>query len=214
MLHLTATMNIIDLTRTYTRGMPTYPGDPIPELKPIASIGIDGFVDHLVTTGMHVGTHIDAPLHMIEGGKKISEIKPDRFFGRGVCINAEGVKDIAENVLENVELKQGDIVLVHTGFDKQFPGRAYFEDYPVLTEGFGKALVEAGVSMVGTDTPSPDKDPFVVHKILLSNGVLIIENLTNLKMLLELERFDVVALPTKFDTEASFARVVAMVSEN
>lgn len=166
MLHLTATMNIIDLTRTYTRGMPTYPGDPIPELKPIASIGIDGFVDHLVTTGMHVGTHIDAPLHMIEGGKKISEIKPDRFFGRGVCINAEGVKDIAENVLENVELKQGDIVLVHTGFDKQFPlGEAdviFFYLSPKAARLIQERLsteVRAGTRVVSNAFPLPDWIP-------------------------------------------------------
>lgn len=49
--------------------MPVYPGDPKPTLEQVAFIAKDTFNDHKLTTVMHVGTHIDAPLHMIANGK-------------------------------------------------------------------------------------------------------------------------------------------------
>ena len=81
-------MKYIDLTHTFTASMPTYPGDPIPELKQIADFHNQGYTDWQVTTGMHVGTHIDAPLHMIPGGKRLSEMPIETFFGRGCLIDA------------------------------------------------------------------------------------------------------------------------------
>lgn len=65
--------------------------------------------------------------------------------------------------------------------------------------------------MVGTDTPSPDKSPYLIHKILLKGDVLIIENLTNLESLLSHSEFEVIALPIRFEAEASPIRVVAKV---
>jgi arylformamidase len=67
-------MQLIDLTQTFGSMMPVYPGDPAPELKQITTIETHGFTDHQLTTAMHVGTHMDAPLHMIAGGKKIAEM--------------------------------------------------------------------------------------------------------------------------------------------
>jgi len=49
----------------------------------------------------------------------------------------------------------------------------------------------------------------VVHKILLSAEVLIIENLTNLEALLGIDAFDVVALPANLQCEAAPIRVIA-----
>jgi len=61
------------------------------------------------------------------------------------------------------------------------------------------------------DTPSPDGPPFPVHKALLSEHILIIENLTNLDKLLEVNRFRVLAVPLKLKADAAPARVIAEV---
>ncbi len=198
----------IDLTQTFTVEMPVYPGDLKSELKQIATIEKEGFIDHEIRTGMHVGTHMDAPLHMIANGKKISDFAPDKFFGRGVLIDARGKEKIDADLLANIQA--GDIVLVLTGFGNKFREAVYYEKYPELTEIFARKLVELKVKIVGADTPSPDRPPFAVHKILLSNEVLILENLTNLEQLIG-KQFEVFALPAKFDTEAAPARVVARI---
>lgn len=185
--------------------MPVYPGDIVPSLQPVEQ---DGIMDHKLITGMHVGTHMDAPLHMIPGGKKISEVLTDKFVGPGKLIDARERQEIDANLL--AEVRPGDIVLVLTGWGAKFRDADYYETYPVLTESFAKKLVELQVKVVGLDTSSPDKEPYAIHKILLGAEILIIENLTNLESLVG-QNFEVIALPAKLDTDAAPTRVIAKV---
>lgn len=209
----TRMVKLIDLTHTFGKQMPVYPGDALPELRQIAVVGKDDFTDHQLTTGMHVGTHMDAPWHMLEGGERLSEISVERFFGRGRLIDARGASKVDADRLNGVPLQKGNVVIVMTGWGEKFRDPDYYTQYPELSEGFAEALVRAGVSIVGMDTPSPDRPPFRVHKILLGAGVLIIENLTNLDRLIDVPQFDVIALPMKLDTDAGPVRVVARVGE-
>ena len=64
--------------------------------------------------------------------------------------------------------------------------------------------------MIGMDMCSPDKPPFPIHKILLGNDILIIENLTNLQQLSG-KRFTVYAFPAKFQLDGALVRVVVEV---
>jgi kynurenine formamidase len=202
-------MHPIDLTHRFTQHMPVYPGDPPARLEPIAHIGKDEYNMYCLCSGMHVGTHIDAPLHMIAGGKFICDMPVTQFFGRGRLIDARGQRSIAQDLLQAADISAGDIVLILTGWYHRFGDDTYYTDYPELLPDFARQLVKIGVSIVGLDTPSPDRSPFVVHKILLSAEVLIIENLTNLEALLGIDEFDVVALPAKLHCEAAPVRVVA-----
>ena len=202
-------MRTIDLTHTFDDGMPVYPGDPASHLSQIATIEKDGFTDHILETGLHVGTHMEAPLHMIEGGKYLSDIPPERFTGRGRLINAVGRSEIGAELLDGIEIGAGDIVLVMTGHAAKFRGDDYYTSFPELTEGFAQRLTASGVSIVGMDTPSPDSPPFAVHKILLGGNVLIIENLTNLEALEGVDNFTVTALPMKLHADAAPVRVIA-----
>lgn len=61
--------------------------------------------------------------------------------------------------------------------------------------------------------PGPDLDkPWVTHKILLENEILILENLTNLDQLINIKDFEVIALPTKLQADAAPLRVIARIS--
>ncbi|QQR55212.1 cyclase family protein [Candidatus Peregrinibacteria bacterium] len=202
-------MKRIDLTHTFTHDMPVYPGDSQPELIETADDYEGGKIIHYqLKTSMHVGTHMDAPLHMLPNGKRINEYDVDHFFGRGHLIDARG-KAIDLDLLEGQSISKGDIVLILTGFSKIFGTPEYYESYPEISETFASKMVELGVHIVGTDTPSPDRSPFAIHKILLGSDILIIENLTHLEALLGQEPFTVTALPVKFDAEAAPVRVVA-----
>lgn len=204
-------MKYIDLTHTFTDGMPVYPGDSRPELVQVAYPERQGYTGYRITTGMHVGTHIDAPLHMLEGGARISDLASEKFFGRGCLIDARGESIIDVQLLEKSKIKAGDIVLVLTGFSEKFHDPDYYTGYPVLTEKFARKLIERNVKMIGLDTPSPDYSPFTLHKLLLGHDILIIENLTNLHALVGVSRFDVIALPMKIDAEAAPASVIAQI---
>lgn len=201
-------MNLVDLTHSFTEQMPVYAGDAEPEIKQTAFLSSDGYNDFSLTSGMHVGTHIDAPLHFIEGGKKMSEIPVQQFFGRGRLVDARGEMTIYAGLLDKIDLKANDIVLVLTGLSAEYRTPKYFVNYPEVTEDFAEKLIDKGVVMLGLDTCSPDKEPYEIHKILLSKDVLIAENLTNLESLIGKE-FSVIALPLKIDAEAGLARILA-----
>ena len=74
--------------------MPVYPGDPKASLEQVAHIEKDTYNDHKISTVMHVGTHMDAPLHMIANGKTIDELDPAKFIGDGIVINVQGKQKV------------------------------------------------------------------------------------------------------------------------
>lgn len=201
--------HLIDLSHTFDDAMPVYPGDPCARLYQTASVRKDGYTDHKIESGMHVGTHMDAPLHMIDDGLHICDIPLPSFTGQGHLIDARGKTRIDADLLSGRELHAGDIVLVWTDWSLKFREPSYYLDYPELTENFAKAMVAAGISLVGLDTPSPDREPFPVHKILLTRNVLIIENLTNLSALTAFKNFKIHAYPVKYKSDGAPVRVIA-----
>src|SRR6266404_4231222 len=171
----------LDLTYNFIDGMTVWPGDPAPQIQQISTVAKDGVAHFEVKTGMHAGTHIDSPAHMLMGGKMLSEYPPEKFFGRGVCLDARGKKSADAELLLNVQINKGDIVLVCFGWSSEFGQDEYYLNYPEISESLATRLVELGASIVGSDTCSPDRAPYRTHKILLGRDVLIMENLTNLE---------------------------------
>lgn len=206
-------MKILDLTHSFTDKMPVYPGDPQPSLKQVAYLDKDGYNDHLLNTVIHVGTHMDAPLHMIKNGKKMDEIDPNVFFGKGVLIDAKSKSKVDITLLDGIKIEDNSIVLIYTGYGEKYRTQAYFENYPTITEDFARQMVNLHVKIVGMDFLSPDQPPFPTHKILLGHEILIIENLTNLDKLLGINKFEVIALPAKLHADAAPVRVIAKIIE-
>lgn len=204
--------------------MPVYPGDPEPELMALSSLKRDGVLSSQLTTGLHVGTHIDAPAHMTAGGQQLADIPTDQLAGRGVLIDARDKPSITATLLHGVELQSNDIVLVWTGWSHRFREPAYFTNFPVFEEAFAERLVDAGIALVGVDTASPDAvvdeaelangEPagfYPIHQLLLGSGILVAENLTNLDQLAKVENFEVIALPLRIAADGAPARIVARI---
>ena len=205
-------MKIIDLTHKFGSSIPVYPGDPKASLTQTAFIDKDTYNDHRLVTQMHAGTHIDAPWHMIDDRKRIDQLPPESFIGKGVLINADGEKEIGLDILGSLEINSESIVLIHTGFDKYYGEPKYFEDSPFLSVELANFFVEKKVKMVGLDFAGPDIDPsWPTHKILLSAEILIIENLVNLKELNGIKDFEIIALPINLKSDGAPARVIARI---
>ncbi len=204
-------MKIIDLTVTVDENTPVYPGDPKIVFESITDFEKYGMNDHKVSFGIHNGTHIDAPWHMVADGKKLDEILVEQFVGRGKLVE---VKDKKFNLgaVKQAGIEASDIVLFNTGMSEVFHQPEYFNDRPQMSEEIANFLVERKVKMVGVDMCSPDKEPFPVHRILLGAEILIIENLTNLDELTGKE-FTVYALPLKLQLDGAPARVIAEIDE-
>lgn len=200
---------IIDLTQMIEENMPVYPGTEMVKLRQIKYLKTDNHNNHKLETSMHVGTHIDGPMHMTESKKYISDFPIDSFIGNGCVIDVRN-KNVIEMKAEYEEIiPQGSIVLLYTGFDKQYGSEEYYTEHPLVSEEFANLLVKKHVKILGMDMASPDRMPFDIHKILLGNGVLIIENLTNVNELVNIGEFEVMAFPLKLKADGSMLRVVA-----
>ena len=145
-------MQIFDLTHTFKEAMPVYPGDPAPELRCVAQVAAGGITKYEVATGMHVGTHMDAPLHMVEGGSYLSDFPAEQFLGRGVLLDARGKSTIGAEILKGIDLRRGDIAVIMTGLSEGYHSSQYVSSYPEITPALAQALVEGGISIVGMDT--------------------------------------------------------------
>src|SRR5688572_11815412 len=137
---------IIDLSVPLNQTTPVYPGDPPTRFTPAGVFAKDGYNDHLVSVGTHVGTHIDAPWHMLKDGKKLSDFQADRFIGRGRYVKAKNGYDLA--ALQAAKISRGDIVLFHTGMAKHFnKPDFYYHDFPEMSVEIANYLIKQKVSM-------------------------------------------------------------------
>jgi len=201
----------IDLSHRLNNDTPAYPGDTEIKISINDTIVKNGYLGHRLQLGSHSGTHIDAPAHMIAGAKTLDKFGVETFVGRGCYIFLENRQFTIESV-KNADLKPGDIVIFDTQSSYHFKDQEYFTDYPVMDEEIAKYLVDMKVKMVGVDTCSVDNQPdFPIHKLLLRNDILIIENLTNVEQLTGYSP-RIYALPIKLDVDGAPARVIAEVN--
>jgi kynurenine formamidase len=202
---------IIDLSQTIVDNLPVFPGDEALKLAQNRFLSQDHYNDHHLATGMHAGTHIDGPMHLTDSREYISDLPVDVFIAPGVCIDVRDQPVIDWLPEYAPRLQENCILLLYTGWDRLCGQAEYFENYPILTPAFGQILVDKKIKMLGLDSPSPDRPPYAVHKLLLTHGILIIENLTNLDQLAGSNEFEVIALPLKIKADSAPARVVARV---
>ena len=202
-------MKYIDLSHEINHGMPVYPGDMKVSLVQEKSVERDGYTVYSFSSGLHAGTHIDCPMHLLSNDRTMAEYPLECFAGRGCLIDVRGESVIDYKKEYDNRINQGDIVLIFTGNDEFYDSERYFNNHPVITEKLAHFLVSRGIKALGVDMPSPDFPPFPIHKLFFNNGILILENLTNLKQLLRIEHFEVFAAPLKICAEASPTRVFA-----
>lgn len=203
-------LSYIDLSLPLTNQTQVFPGDPLVTISPVCGIDKDGFSVHSFHFGGHSGTHIDAQSHFVVGGKHINEYPLEKFVAPGIVVDARGKNVIDIDSMVNIRLKKGYAVLFWTDYVLQYEEPTYYESYPSIGKSLAERLVSEGVSLIGIDGPSVDREPYPIHKLLLSNDILIIENLANLEKVYR-KKFRVMAFPIQVPTDGVPVRVVAEV---
>ncbi|KUO94769.1 cyclase family protein [Ferroacidibacillus organovorans] len=148
-----------------------------PHFAQTASFSTHGFQETRVSLDVHTGTHVDAPLHMVEGGAPIEAIGLERLVTTCRVLNLTHVEDaIAREDLEPFAIQAGEFLLFQTrnsareGFD---PGFVF------LNESGAKYLAEIGIAGVGIDALGIERsqEGHPTHKALFSANVVILEGL-------------------------------------
>ena len=152
--------------------MVTYPGDPEVRLERTSSIA-DGAAANVskLNFGVHSGTHVDAPLHFIDGAAGADALPLDVLNGPCEVVEAARLDESAvESVPEGTER-----VLFKTP-NSELWAKDYFDtEFELLDGAAARALVDRRVRLVGVDYLSVgDED---AHHALLGAGVVPIEGL-------------------------------------
>ena len=106
----------------------------------------------------------------------------------------------------------GAKIIYETGWHRQFGAENFFSDFPSLTQDAARYLVSRGIRMLGMDTPTPSRDWFEVHHILLAKDaeIVIVEALANLDRVPD--RIEFIGFPLNFTgRDGSPIRAVAVV---
>ncbi len=196
-------MRVVDLTHTFTNGMPVFPGLPAPAFEPIANVETDGYAMTSYRMLNHIGTHVDAPAHQIAGGDTLDEIGLERLVTDALTIDVSqrkphGAVPLAELEPQLGKVRAGDIVLFYSNNARNYGTDAYWTGWSYPDADAARALIDCGISAIGFDGPSADpvdSTTFDLHRIWLSAGRMIIENVNNLDQLPE--RAPIVVAPMK-----------------
>lgn len=176
-------MEIIDITVGIRNGMLVWPGDEAVKIGWENRIA-DGGPSNVssIHVGAHVGTHIDMPLHFIDGAANLDDLDLSLMIGLVTVVEVPEEKtSIDADFLEELGLKNVTRLLFKTGNSKMWddPSHSFVTDYVALEGGAAQWLVDHGCRLVGIDYLSiaPYDDSTTPHEILLSNNVIIIETL-------------------------------------
>jgi kynurenine formamidase len=201
-------MRLVDLSHPIADGMPVYPGDEPVALVRHRTRAKDGYTDHRLTAGCHVGTHVDGPMHLTASDARVAELPLEHFCGRALCLDVRGRDPVTLAADELAAIAPGDRLLLATGFDARYGTGEYYAEHPVVAPALAEALVARGIALLGVDAPSPDRSPFPVHRLLLGAGIPILENL-RLAALPAGVPFELLAFPLRLDADSSPVRAVA-----
>jgi arylformamidase len=175
-------MRIYDVTVGISPQMPVWPGDPGVQLERVEAIaeGANANVSRL-TCGVHTGTHVDAPLHFIDGAPAVETLPLKLLTGRAYVVHLPTAKVIDEATLESAGLPpRTRRVLFKTRNSELWAKEKAFQTNFVAVDASGaRWLVRKGVQLVGVDylSVAPYGQSKETHHVLLEAGVVVIEGL-------------------------------------
>jgi kynurenine formamidase len=207
---------IIDLTAEIYDNAPTMPMDPKCSVSEHCNLDTLGYNLARITLSTHQGTHLDAPFHFFDEGETVDKISLYKCIVRAIKVDLT-YKKPKENISIEDVLKyepfvdRGISLLFYTGWDKLYPKKEFFSDFPYVSKELAQWLAEKKVGLIGLDFPCPNiTDWKIIHEILLGNSVLIVEGLVNMEELGEGE-FTFFALPLKIrGRDGSPVRAIAI----
>lgn len=171
-------MRLIDVTVPIRDGMPVYTDNPGVHLERARSIASGDEVNiSRLDFGVHTGTHVDAPLHFIEGGAGAETIDPSILIGEAHVVDATALRDdIDADALASLDVPAGvERLIFKTPNSELWSLDEFTHDFIRFVESGARRLVEGGVRLVAIDYLSIGDAG--AHNVFLGNGVVPLEGL-------------------------------------
>ncbi|MCL1829082.1 MAG: cyclase family protein, partial [Oscillospiraceae bacterium] len=156
-------LRFYEMSHVWTCDAPSYPGQADVAMHRGVKHSQHGVLAWHISTSMHTGTHMNAPLHMVQRADDLAAVDPARFFGNGVVLDIPkgSFETVCASDLEAAApVREGDIVVINTRWHHKYSDSLeYFGEAPGLTEDAALWLIAKKVKLVAVDTPFIDCPP-------------------------------------------------------
>jgi arylformamidase len=202
---------IIDISVPTGDATAIWPGSPGFEISRHLEIKTgDDANASAIQMDVHAGTHVDAPLHFVEGGKDVEDIGLSPFIGSAVVVDISQRGAIEASELESLGVPLAtERLLMRTNGNSEWFAAPFDPDATALAASAARWVVERGMKLVGIDGLSIQRfaDGPETHQILLGGGVCVLEGLDLRDA--SPGTYDLVCLPLRLqNAEAAPARAI------
>ena len=189
----------MDVTVPLFNGMAGWPGDPpfhaefIHDMKQGAENNLTA-----ISTCAHIGTHMDAPLHFVDGAASIDQAPLDVLIGPARVIRIENPNQVHKDEVRRANIQAGERILFRTrNSDSPWVARDFQKDFVAIADDAAELLADLKPSLVGVDYLSIGcyKDGGPAHRSILGAGIWVIEGLDLTSI--EPGNYDLICLPIK-----------------
>jgi len=172
-------MKIYDISMSICKDMPVYKGKESkrPIIKVESDFNSGSVYETRLEIDLHTGTHLDAPLHMLQDGSTIEKMDLERLVRKCKVFDFQSVEDkITQEHLIGKNIVEGDFIILKTKnsvldiLEKEF----IFLDKTGAEYLRNKGIVGIGIDSLGIERNQPEHE---THKILLGSGIVILEGL-------------------------------------
>jgi len=203
--------DIIDISVAIIPDLVKWPGSFGFATESMIEIGVD--TDANVTKiemDVHLGTHVDAPLHFLSDGEDMSTMPLDKLMGRCYVLDCGSAKVISEDIARTVPSSATKVLFKTTNSDLWADLRHLFKkDFVGLDATASAQLAKMNLDLVGVDYLSIQgfSEHNDTHRNLLKNRTVLLEGID----LREAEQgwYDICCLPIKLQKiEAAPCRAI------
>lgn len=206
-------MKLIDLSHPLEHGQQAFPSDPKLSIISHGNTQTLRYNITQISIGSHQGTHLDAMYHFLDDGKTLDQMPLEWFYGTTHLLRIPKKPNEEITVAdflpyENV-LQPDAKIIFETGWHTHFGKDDFFTDFPSLTQDAARFIVSKKIRLLGMDIPTPGKDWYELHHILLPAEIVVVESLANLNN--APDKFIFIGFPLNFKgRDGSPIRAVAL----
>jgi len=194
---------VANLSHPLSPESPVWPGRLPFQMETETTVADDGFAASVLTIHEHIGTHLDAPAHFVDGGTTTDLIGADQLVAPMAVIDvvaqasadvdyAVTIDDLLAWEAENGELPVGAFVAMNSGWSDRFSDAEAFvnldadgvQHYPGFDPEAATFLIEQrSIVGIGVDTLSQDpgnSTDFGTHVAIAGAGLYGVECVANL----------------------------------
>lgn len=170
---------IYDISRPVNKDMAVYKNRDSKRIKHtwVARMPEKNINESDLSSNLHTGTHMDAPLHMVDGGASVDQIDPDIYWGPCRLIDLSHLdRAIEADDLEPHKPSAGERILIRTRNSSEDD---FNPEFIYIETSAAQYLVDAGVKLIGIDAMSVErgKQDHPTHSILLEAGLGVLEDI-------------------------------------